>query len=443
MLQQALAAVLIIGFAGSALWLSSHTLDRQEARYLLDTARRIAAGVEREWHEEGDLAKGARAELDEDPASGVIVRVLDAQGRLIASNTPLGSAPPPGERREVRVPVPSGGWVLAAISRRPHADAVAALGMALLLSGVPVLIIAAIASRAIARRALRPLSRMAEVAQRASETGSVAALGLATDPEEITNLSASFNRLLARLDEMLKAEQHFTQDAAHELRTPLTVVAGEIEYALAMPTLPERQRQGLVNASSQVQAMSELVEALLFLRRTDASRIGAEVEFAPVDLAELTRETTAELLRNFPSRTDDVKLRTTDEVLVAGHAVLLASALRNLLANALKFTRTGQPIEVTVLTSSDECVVVVEDAGPGIAPAERERVFDAFYRDAEARASHDGFGLGLHILRRVARAHGGDVRALASDLGGARFELRLPAWSPADAAVPARNWRRR
>jgi two-component system OmpR family sensor kinase len=87
---------------------------------------------------------------------------------------------------------------------------------------------------------------------------------------------------------------------------------------------------------------------------------------------------------------------------------------------------------VTVLTCRGTCQVVVEDGGPGIAPEERERIFDPFYRGSEARARHEGFGLGLPILRRVARAHGGDVNVSASPLGGARFELSLPGWAPRD-----------
>ena len=87
-------------------------------------------------------------------------------------------------------------------------------------------------------------------------------------------------------------------------------------------------------------------------------------------------------------------------------------------------------MRVTVCDRDGRSVVVVDDAGKGVLPEERDRIFDSFYRDAEARANHAGFGLGLPILRRVARAHGGDVNVFASDLGGARFELNLPAWAP-------------
>jgi len=121
-----------------------------------------------------------------------------------------------------------------------------------------------------------------------------------------------------------------------------------------------------------------------------------------------------------------------DEVLVSGQPVLLASAMRNIIDNALKFTEPGQPVRITVEATGDASIVV-DDGGPGVAAGERERVFDPFYRGAEARAGRSGLGLGLPILRQVARAHGGEVTAEGSPLGGARFVLRLPLWSPARA----------
>jgi prevent-host-death family protein len=115
---------------------------------------------------------------------------------------------------------------------------------------------------------------------------------------------------------------------------------------------------------------------------------------------------------------------------VTGHAVLLASALRNLIGNALKFTGEGQPVRVTVRAANAASLVSVEDGGAGVRAEDREAIFDPFYRSPEARATQAGFGLGLPILRRVARAHGGDVTLSTSSLGGAWLELRVPAWRP-------------
>ena len=430
LLQQALAAALIVVFSGSAIWLTGRTLERQELNNLTNTAERIAGGIGREWREEQDLARGARAALEEDHPEGITLEVFDARGGKVYSSGTRQGLPPREERRQVRTPIADGGWVIATSSTRRQRSAMEALGMALLLTGIPLFVIVTAASRTVARRALRPLSRMAAEAELASESGIVTTLGRPGDPAEIENLSESFRRLLARLERVAEAERHFTNDAAHELRTPLTVVSGELEYALASPDLAERHRSGLRSAEQRVRALSDLVEALLLLRRADPPHTGMQDEFVPVNLGDLVRETGRELLNTTPERAKDLQIEAEDEILVAGHGVLLGSAIRNLLSNALKFTRPGERVEVEVFAEDSACCVVVEDAGRGIAPDQRERVFDPFYRDPEARASHDGFGLGLHILRQVARAHGGEVVALESVLGGARFELRLPAWAP-------------
>jgi signal transduction histidine kinase len=130
-----------------------------------------------------------------------------------------------------------------------------------------------------------------------------------------------------------------------------------------------------------------------------------------------------------PRRASDIEVQADDEVLVEGHATLIQSAIRNLLSNAFKFTREGQRIRAVVSSRDGQGVIVVEDGGPGIPAGDRDRIFDPFFRGPDARAEHEGFGLGLPILRRVARAHGGDVVVLASDLGGARFEFSLPRWT--------------
>src|SRR4029077_12491821 len=132
---------------------------------------------------------------------------------------------------------------------------------------------------------------------------------------------------------MLRAEQAFSRDAAHELRTPLTVLSGELEYARTDPALPERQRVPLARASEQVRTMTDLVEALLLLRRTAPIEEAATAPFVPVNLADLVREVSRDLLERSP-RTADLTLEADDEVLVSGHPVLLTSALRNLLSNA-------------------------------------------------------------------------------------------------------------
>jgi signal transduction histidine kinase len=144
-------------------------------------------------------------------------------------------------------------------------------------------------------------------------------------------------------------------------------------------------------------------------------------------LSDVARDAVREALLRDPARSTDVEVSAPDEVLVSGVEALLAAAVRNVVDNALKFTRPGQAVRVTVDEASGASVAV-DDAGAGIPASERERVFDPFYRGAEARGGHAGLGLGLPILRQVVRAHQGDVTIEDSPLGGTRAILRLPAW---------------
>jgi len=436
MLQLVLSAGVITAFACSALWLSSRTLAREEERELAATAAQVAESVSREWDEEGDLRRAAISALSEQSPVGVRIEVLDEQHRPV-HGTPAGTGPGPRAKKiEVTLPLPRGkGWVVATGSAEARRRAMTALIAALAIAAVPLFLSTLAVSRVLARRALRPLSRMAEQAEEASRGGGTQALGSATDPAEVATLAGSFNRLLARLGTMLRMERNFTQDAAHELRTPLTVLSGELEHAAGDPTLTEGHLGALRRALEQARQMSALVEALLLLRRTDDEMLVRGDDDFPINLSDLARDVAAELSREHPERIGDILVTADDEVLVPGRATLLSAAIRNLFSNAIKFSDAGMPVRISVCAGRSQHSVVVEDGGPGIPPGEMDRIFDPFYRGPEARAEKTGFGLGLPLLRRVARAHGGDVRVDRSDLGGARFELHLPTWKRAPEHV--------
>jgi two-component system OmpR family sensor kinase len=205
------------------------------------------------------------------------------------------------------------------------------------------------------------------------------------------------------------------------------VLSGELEMLLGRSDLPAEARTRIERLASEVASMQELVEALLLLRLAAPFDGRGHEAFEPVNLADIAREAVGAAAERYPARRDDLELIAPDEVLVAGQAVLLASAVRNLVDNACKFTSSGQPIRVAVEESSP-ARVVVDDGGGGIPASERERIFDPFFRGGQVRDETSGFGLGLPILRHVARAHGGEVLLEDSPLGGARFILRLPAW---------------
>ena len=288
---------------------------------------------------------------------------------------------------------------------------------ALAIGAAPVLLLVLLVSRSLARRALAPLSRMAEQAERTALRGAPHPLGRDSDPAEIAALAGSLNRLISRLEEGLRVEREFAHDVAHELRAPVTALSGELELAMADPPGSERQKESLRRVADQVRQMSGLVDALLLLRRVDTDLDPERNEMRALDLGDLVQGVARELVARFPERAGDLRVEADGRAPVTGHETLIQSAIRNLLANALQLTRPGQRVLVTVPEGLGRCVVMVEDGGRGAAA-------EPGPPGPEARAVHDGFG--LPILRRVTRVHGGDLAVASSGLGGARFELWFP-----------------
>lgn len=422
-LLQGMAAVVIVAFAVSSLWLSSRTIHREEQALLKAAARQLAFDFDQELEEEGDAKRAAAAVLGERAASGFRIDIIGATGEVIGSSA--AGAPEPDLHRAAAHSA-GGATVVVSASHRPQSSAIAALARALIIAAVPIFLLTLLLSRFLIGRALRPLQQMERRAREASVEDAVRSIGPTFGLAEIDALRASFDHLLGRLDDLLQSERRFTSDASHELKTPLTILSGELEMALSRDGLPVSLREGLARASEQAVTMRELVEALLLLRRTERGADSTSDAFEPLNLTDLAGESVRAALHRNPERESDIRISGPDEVLVRGHAILLASALRNLVDNAVKFTAKGESIRIVVETVGEEASITIDDAGRGIPPDERDRIFDPFYRGAEARATGQGTGLGLPILRQVARSHGGEVTVGDSPLGGARFTLRLP-----------------
>lgn len=250
------------------------------------------------------------------------------------------------------------------------------------------------------RRGLAPLSNAAsEVTARSVEA--LHPISLADHPAELHLLIGAINDLMARLGSALAMQRHFLADAAHELRTPITALRLQLQ-------LLERAGDTSHRAAAQAELRAgidraqHLVEQLLQL-----SRLGPEapaLQRVPVDLAELARSTVS----RFSPRADDLGIdlgaATGGAVMVSGDVQQLSALLDNLVENALRYTPRGGKVDVAAMSRDGQPCLCVSDTGPGIAPAERERVFDRFYRSAPAGAAN-GSGLGLAIVKAVAQRH--------------------------------------
>ena len=244
-------------------------------------------------------------------------------------------------------------------------------------------------------------------------------------PEEVQPLVDSLNGLLGRLGTALTQQRQFIADAAHELRTPLTALRLQLQLAERARDDSERQKAH-ADLRDGINRAVHVVEQLLTLARADPE--AGSAARGPVDLMELAQDVAREYEAPASDRGATITLELRDAPLVVhGHRASLRTLLANLLENALRYGKgEGEhAIALRARRDGDRALLEVEDRGRGIPEAERERVFDRFYRGE--RAGEGGTGLGLAIVRRIAQAHGGSVELGAgNDAKGLLAKVLLP-----------------
>jgi two-component system, OmpR family, sensor histidine kinase TctE len=283
----------------------------------------------------------------------------------------------------------------------------------------PLLILGAVLSALVyagIRRGLAPLERLeAQLAHRT--TASLSPIEMTQAPEEVHSLANALNQLLTTLRRSLSQEKRFLNDAAHQLRTPLAGLISQTELAM-QETEPEALQQRLIKVHTGAQRSAHLVHQLLSLARTEA-----EVALRPVDVAALAREVAREWTPRALSANIDLGYEGDDTLIVAGDKLLLREALSNLIDNALRYTGQGSKVTLRAQVREDQCVLDVEDNGPGLNTTEREHMFERFWRASELPG---GCGLGLSIVSEIAKRHGGEASAWAVEPHGLHIQLVLP-----------------
>ncbi len=263
---------------------------------------------------------------------------------------------------------------------------------------------------------LAPVERVRKqlAARRANDLAPVSATDL---PAEVQPMVSEFNALLGRVKQSFEAQQHFVADAAHELRSPLTALKLQVQ-ALQRASDEGVRATAQQRLSAGIDRASRLVEQLLLLARQET----APVQMQPVDLTALLRQIMVEQTPAAQARSINLGLVRADAVQVTGQSDALAILMRNLLENAIKYTPEGGRIDVSLSPAT----LSIEDSGPGIPPEDRERVFDRFYRSAEAALAAGGSGLGLAIVKSIAERHSARLRLGSSaTLGGLRVEVQF------------------
>jgi two-component system sensor histidine kinase MprB len=284
----------------------------------------------------------------------------------------------------------------------------------LLIIGLGGIAAAAALGLIVSRAALAPVRRLTETTEKVTETGDLSERIDARGRDELSRLAASFNTMLAALEESIRAQRQLVADASHELRTPLTSLRTNVEVLASEKSLPEGERERLLSdVVEQIGELTTLIGVLIELARGEQPP--AEPEDVRLDL--ITADAVQRIRRYRPAVTFSTKLEHT---VVHGVPATIERAVGNLLDNAAKWSPPGGEVEVAVRDGE----LTVRDHGPGIDEDDLPYVFDRFYRAASARGM-SGSGLGLAIVRQVAEAHGGEVVAERAEGGGTRMRLRI------------------
>jgi signal transduction histidine kinase len=299
--------------------------------------------------------------------------------------------------------LPDGRWLVARqVRERPSP-------ILWIVGGLAVLAIAiAVGAYPVVRRLGRRLERLKEGVEQLG-SGDLGARVAVEGRDEVAALAASFNRSAQRIEELIAAHRLLLANCSHELRTPIARIS--LAASLLGDSADNRTREEL---KRDIAELDHLIEEILLASRLEA--VPGLERHEPVDLLAIAAEEGAHY---------DVEASGAP-VTVDGDRLLLRRLVRNLLENARRYAGDG-PIEVSVEPKGARAVLEVRDHGPGVAPEERERIFEPFYRPIASRETGRGSGLGLALVRDIAGRHDGSVVCLAAEGGGSRFRVDLPA----------------
>lgn len=272
-------------------------------------------------------------------------------------------------------------------------------------------------------RALSPIRRLTAAMAGVTVKALDQRIALGQEDREFRQLIEVFNGMLERLERSFQHASRFSADAAHELKTPLAILQGQVEQAIAQSEAGSPGQVRLTGILDEIQRLGTISRKLLLLSLADAGRL--RLQLTRFDLS----QTLGELLEDAQMLAPDLEVSGTISpgLMINADAELLRQVLHNLLSNAIKYNLPNGWIRIAAARQGRFIAVSIANASPGIAEADRDRIFERFYRADPARNRQiDGVGLGLSLSREIVRAHGGDLRLAESGAGMARLVVFWP-----------------
>ncbi|MGF7142241.1 signal transduction histidine kinase [Anaerotaenia torta] len=430
-----LLAGLVLGFM---VFVSEYIAERGTKNALIGA---VEDNMEELEYEDGEI------EIDDDFAfykSGVSSIIYSAEKQRIDGHIPSGfqSEEPLQDKTlhtvqsqgrqffcyDRRVVLEGGGelWIRGVIAADENAGIIGSIMRAAFILLPFIVLIAALAGYQITRSSFRPIDRIIRAAGEISEGSDLSKrIALGEGRDEIHRLADTFDHMFRRLEVSFEEEKQFTSDVSHELRTPVSVILTQCEYALERSLTEEEYREALETVQRQTVRMSQIISVLLAFTRLEQGVDKAV--FEDTDLSELTG-----MICEEQTGSGKKGIRLFAEIEPGIHAMvdrtLITRLLSNLLSNSYQYGREGGNIRVTLEREGSHILLSVADDGIGIDTADLDRIWSRFYQANPARTADESgsMGLGLAMVRQIARLHRGEV-GVESTLGkGSIFTFRLP-----------------
>lgn len=279
------------------------------------------------------------------------------------------------------------------------------------------LIVLFMTGRIFATQALKPIPKIVNQVNNISASSLYIRLDQGKEEDEISELVATFNSLLGRLEENFNMQQRFVANASHELRTPLTSIIGEIEVALGKTRTSAEHEEILHSVHKDALTLHELISGLLDMAQAESKKLNKLLH--PIRVDELVLEASMQMEKKYPDSVINVNYALTNgqdaDFMLPATRSLLLNAFINLIENAIKFSADNPSVDITLTATADTIEIRLQDYGIGISKDEIDKIFDPFYR-SEAVIAKSGYGIGLSLVKRILSLLNGDIQ-VASEVG--------------------------
>lgn len=296
----------------------------------------------------------------------------------------------------------------------------------ILLSIIATSLISLLIGLWFSKRMLKPIRLITEKMNDISANQLHLRLETANGSDEISQLSATFNNMLDRLEATFETQKNFISNASHELNTPLTAIIGESEYSLSKPREPQHYINSLTVILSEAERLKRITNSLLQLAQTGYN--GKTQEFVQISLDEVIYQVKDTVDNIIPGNRVFINMELMPEdqgkLLIKGNQHLLELALVNIVINGCKYSR-NEPVQIILAATNQKVIVVIEDKGIGIPSSEIAYIYEPFFR-ASNTGKFNGYGIGLPLSRNIIRMHNGTLEVTSEENVGTKIKITIP-----------------